>query len=490
MIVVVVALLTAGVTALLVNIFERKQEAKHSYLKLVEVTESTTDPQPWGMNWPREYDSYLKTKESTRTNFGGGDTLPAEKAEANPWLTRFFAGYAFSLDYRDRRGHAYMLLDQEKTRRVTEKPQPGACLHCHSSIIPAYRYAGEKAGAKPEEAVMKGFEIVNAMKYQEAHDMKDDKGNKLVQHPVSCVDCHDPNTMALRVTRPGFINGIKALKAHQGVKDYDPNRDATRQEMRSFVCGQCHVEYYFKGDKKYLTFPWANGIKMDEIEKYYEEVKFKDWKHAETGAPVLKAQHPEFEMWSQGIHGRSGVSCSDCHMPYTREGAVKISDHWVRSPLLNVNRACQQCHHYSEDEIKNRVANIQGKTYDMMNRASAAMIEYLDAMKPLKAPVEKRVVETEGPKLKAQNLPEDEYKKKLKEAVDAEWAKVVEANPDLKKAWELQAKGQWRLDFVAAENSMGFHAPQEATRILGESADYYRQAQLAAQRAANSASKK
>src|SRR5262249_55966126 len=204
--------------------------------------------------------------------------VPAQKAEAFPFLTRMFAGYAFSLDYRDRRGHAYMLLDQEKTRRVTEKPQPGACLHCHASIIPAYRSVGKGD-------VMKGFEEVCAMKYKAPPDLVDDKGNKLVEHPVSCADCHDPKNMELRVTRPGFILGIKALKEHQGVKDYDVNRDATRQEMRSFVCGQCHVEYYFAGPEKRLVYPWSKGLKVEQILAYYDEVKFKHWTHAETDAP-------------------------------------------------------------------------------------------------------------------------------------------------------------------------------------------------------------
>ena len=236
---VATAVIVAGISALLVNIIQRKTEAKQQYVRLVEVTEDTVDPKVWGTNWPREYDSYLKTVEPSKTNFGGGDASPAEKVVQFPWLTRIFAGYAFSLDYRDRRGHAYMLLDQEKTRRVTERQQPGACLHCHASIIPAYRYVGKGD-------VMKGFEEVSAMKYQDAHALKDASGKSLVDHPVSCVDCHDPKTLNLRVTRPAFLVGIKAFKEHQGVKDYDPNRDASRQEMRSYVCGQCHVEYYFR----------------------------------------------------------------------------------------------------------------------------------------------------------------------------------------------------------------------------------------------------
>jgi nitrite reductase (cytochrome c-552) len=440
----VTALATAGIVALLVNILERKTEAKQRFIKLVEVDENTVDAAVWGTNWPREYDSYQRTVVPSHTNFGGGDASPAEKADRFPWLTRIFAGYAFSLDYRDRRGHAYMLLDQEKTRRVTEKPQPGACLHCHASIIPAYRYVG---GGD----VMKGFEKVSAMSYQEARSLVNAKGDQLVNHPVSCVDCHDPKTMELRVTRPGFLVGIKTLKEHQGIKDYDVNRDATRQEMRTYVCGQCHVEYYFRGDGKTLTYPWKNGLKVEEIEAYYDDganfpdgKPFKDWVHPDTGAPILKAQHPEFETWNQGVHARSGVACADCHMPYIREGAVKVSDHWVRSPLLNVNRACQGCHPYAESEIQERVAILQGRNFELMQRAGSAIVQMLDAAKASRE----------------------------RGATDAQ----------LEDVRKLHRKAQWRLDFVAAENSMGFHAPQETARILGESIDYSRQAQLAAER--------
>src|SRR5262245_18715526 len=246
----------AGITvlllALLTNIFERKQEARQPFVRIVEVTENTMDPKVWGQNWPLQYDTYLKTSLPTTTKYGGrglgaSDSGPAEqKLDKEPWLKRIFAGYAFALDYRDRRGHVYGLFDQEQTKRVTERKQPGACLQCHASVLPIYRFAGKGD-------VRKGFELVSAMPYQEAREMKDDKGQPLVRHPVACLDCHEPQTMAPRVTRPGFIAGIKALKAHQGLADYDPNRDATRQEMRSFVCGQCHVEYYFKGDGKSVT---------------------------------------------------------------------------------------------------------------------------------------------------------------------------------------------------------------------------------------------
>jgi nitrite reductase (cytochrome c-552) len=267
------------------------------------------------------------------------------------------------------------------------------------------------------------------------------EARKRVNHPVSCIDCHAPDTMQLRITRPGFIEGIRSLKAAQGTKDYDVNVQATRQEMRSFVCGQCHVEYYFKGSEKRLVYPWAKGIKVDDIFAYYEEEKFRDWTHAESGAPALKAQHPEFELWSQGIHARSGVACADCHMPYKREGALKISDHHVRSPLLNINRACQTCHRIPESELKARVENIQERTFRLRNLAMDALIELIEDLKQAKA--------------------------------------AARNDKQLDPARNFQRKAQFYLDFVEAENSTGFHAPQESARILGESIDASRKGQIA-----------
>ncbi len=452
----VVAVLTAGMTALLVNIFTRKVEQRNPYVRVVEVGEDDTDPAKWGLNWPAQYDGYKRTAERTATRFGGhggSEAFPPEKIDRDPWLKRMFLGYAFSIDYRDRRGHAYMLEDQENTKRQS-KPQTGSCLHCHASVMPLYRKLGNGDA-------MKGFAETYKVSYADLNKQLKELG----AHPVSCVDCHDPRTMALRVTRPGFIAGIQALAAsdapvpampsiatwRSGKRDrpYDPNQDASRNEMRSFVCGQCHVEYYCS-NKMTLTFPWGKGLRMDQQEAFWDAAQFPDgspfldYKHAETGAPILKAQHPEFELWSQGIHARSGVACADCHMPYMREGAAKVSDHWVRSPLLNVNRACQTCHRASESEILARVDQIQQRNDDLLERGGKAIVEMIDAI------------------------------------VAARQAGATDAQ--LATALDMQRKAQWRLDFVAAENSMGFHAPQEAARILAEAVDYARQGQLAALR--------
>jgi nitrite reductase (cytochrome c-552) len=425
--------------ALLVNIFERKQEARNPFFRVVELTDATEDPAVWGKNFPLQYDGYKRTSDQVRTRYGGSEALPRtpthadprsvvtqSKIEEDPRLKSMWAGYAFARDFREERGHAYMLEDQLFTERQVAAAQPGACLQCHASMYVPYKEAGNGD-------LIKGFELINPKPYTEAR--------QLVSHPIACIDCHDPATMQLRVTRPGFMEGMRALKASQGVTDYDVNRDATRQEMRAFVCGQCHVEYYFQGPEKRLTYPWSKGLQVEQILSYYDETQFKDWTHADTGAPVLKAQHPEFEMWNQGIHARSHVACADCHMPYERVGALKISDHHVRSPLLNINRACQTCHHWPEEELRARVDAIQTRFFSLRNVAMDALVELIQDLKEARA--------------------------------------AGRTDAELTSARDFQRKAQFLLDFVEAENSTGFHAPQETTRILGESINFSRKGQLA-----------
>ncbi len=451
-VVAVVAALAAGaIAALLVNIFQHQQEARNPFFRVVELNEETEDPEVWGKNFPYQYDGYRQTVDMIRTRYGGSEAEPRtptkadprsivarSRLEQDPRLKTMWAGYAFAADFREERGHAYMLEDQTFTQRQQAAAQPGTCMQCHASIVVPYRRLGDGD-------LTRGFERMNQMPYAEAR--------KLVKHPVACIDCHDPKTMGLRVTRPGFLEGIRALKASQGIQDYDVNSMATRQEMRTYVCGQCHVEYYFKGKEKRLVYPWSKGIKVEEILSYYDELGHKDWVHAETGAPVLKAQHPEFEMWSQGIHARSGVGCPDCHMPYKREGAMKISDHQVRSPLLNINRACQTCHKFSEEELRDRVTAIQERTYRMRNMAMDALVDLIGDIKATQA--------------------------------------AGTASPGrLDRARQYQRQAQFRLDFVEAENSTGFHAPQEAARILAESIDLTRKGQVVLRQRAGGAAER
>jgi nitrite reductase (cytochrome c-552) len=440
--VAVLGLLAAvGGAALLANIMERKQEARNPFYRVVNLTDTTTDPAAWGKNFPQQYDGYRRTVDQVRTRYGGSEGLPHRPSDADPRsvlaqsrleedprLRDFWSGYAFSHDFREERGHAYMLSDQEFTGRQQFSQQPGTCLNCHASMYATYMRLGNGN-------LTAGFEAINKMTYQEARTH--------VKHPVSCVDCHDAGTMALRVTRPAFMEGIRAVKLASGVEDFDVNRDASRQEMRTYVCGQCHVEYYFRGPEKRLTYPWTKGLTADSILSYYETESgnHKDWTHSISGAPTLKAQHPEFEMYNQGVHARSGVACADCHMPYQRVGAMKISDHHVRSPLLNINRSCQTCHKFTEEELRARVETIQDRTFELRNIALDAVLE----------------------------LTRNIGAAALRDSTSSRLA-------DARKA---QRYAQFLVDFIEAENSMGFHAPQEAARVLGQALDITRKGQNA-----------
>jgi nitrite reductase (cytochrome c-552) len=445
----VLAFITVGLLLLMQNIGQRQQEGRQDAVRVVQLSEEVTDPKQWGLNYPAQYDSYLRTVDTERTRYGGSEAI--QKLDVDNRWRKIWAGMPFSVDFREERGHAYMLIDQRDTKRVTEFKQPGACLHCHASVVSAYFNKGVEAGVpanQREAAIYKGFELINSMPYSVA--------TTLVDHPVACIDCHKPEDMSVRITRPGFLDGIRALaisddpvthlpsierwRAGNRALAYDPNTMASRQEMRTFVCAQCHVEYYFAGQEKKVTYPWHNGLKVDQAYAYYANIGFKDWTHKETGTLALKAQHPEFEMWSQGVHAANGVACADCHMPYTRQGAVKVSDHHVRSPMLNINNACQTCHNQSEADILKRVITIQDKTHTHMIRAEEALVALIDDIV----------------KAKANGAPEDK----------------------IAAAQEFQRKASFYTDYVSAENSMGFHAPQEAMRILGEAIDYARQGQL------------
>src|SRR6187431_3490618 len=205
----------------LVSIVQRKQESRNPFFRVVELTADTDDPAVWGKNFPLQYDDYRRTVDQVRTKYGGSEAMPhtptqadprsvvaQSRIEEDPRLKVMWAGYAFAKDFREERGHAFMLDDQTYTERQQAAKQPGTCLHCHASIKVPYTKLGDGD-------LMKGFEKFNQMPFAEAR--------KLVTHPVACIDCHDPTTMQLRVTRPGFLEGIQALKASTGVQNYDVN---------------------------------------------------------------------------------------------------------------------------------------------------------------------------------------------------------------------------------------------------------------------------
>jgi len=407
----IIIVLGVGVIGLLLFIYNQPAPAR-GIPPLAAIEAMEPDSAKWGVNFPNQYTTLLKTeKNNTRTAYGGSD--PFSKLEVDPRLVKLFAGYPFSKGYEEDRGHMNALVDVRRTPRLSDKT-PGTCYSCKSSD-------------NPKLWATMGMKEYDATKFA-------DLGQK-INNPIGCANCHEAGTMRLVVTNPALDEALKA----QG-KDW---HTFTRQEMRTVVCANCHVEYYFAGEGKYLTFPWEKGTTIDDIEKYYEEEAFSDWKHPDSGAAMVKMQHPDYELFTAGsTHYKAGVACADCHMPYTRDGSVKFSTHDVHSPLLNPASTCGACH-TDVEYVTQRVSVIQKQVADTMIATEDALVAAIEAISTAAA---------------APGVDE-----KL-----------------LDEARQLHRRAQLRWDFIAAENSMGFHNPEEALRILASATDLARQAQIKA----------
>lgn len=407
----IIIILAATVVGLLVFLKNQPLQ-KRGVAPIVNIKAMEPDSSKWGLNFPNQYSTLLLTETNhTRTTYGGSE--PYSKLEADPRLVKLFAGYGFSIEYNEERGHMNAVSDVRKIKRINEK-SPATCYSCKSANNPGLW----------DEMGMAAYDKM----------LFSDMTPKITE-PIGCANCHEAETMRLIVTNPALDEALKA----QG-KDW---RTFTRQEMRTVVCANCHVEYYFKGDGKYLTFPWENGTRIDQIEEYYKQIDFTDWTHKESESPMIKMQHPEYELFTAGsTHYAAGVSCADCHMPYTRDGAVKFSTHDVHSPLLDPARSCGACH-TDVGYATGRVAEIQLQVNNTMIATEDAISAAIDAI----------AAAAGNPK--------------------ADAALITEAR-------QLHRSAQLRWDFIAAENSMGFHNPEEALRILASATDLARQAQLKA----------
>ncbi len=369
-------------------------------------------------NYPREYQTWTETADTGFSSLFNGNHA-VDVLEARPEMVVLWAGYAFSKDYATPRGHMYAIEDMRATLRVGSPmtpddggPQPATCWTCKSPDVPRMMQAvGAENFYKSKWAPM-GKEIVN---------------------PIGCVDCHEPENMDLHISRPALAEAFLRMG-----KDVTK---ATQQEMRSLVCAQCHVEYYFKGDGKYLTFPWDKGLTVEDMEAYYDEAGFADYTHKLSRAPILKAQHPDYELSQMGIHAQRGVSCADCHMPYKSEGGVKYSDHHIMSPLAMIDRTCQVCHRESEETLRANVYERQQKADEMRGRLEQELA---------KAHIEAKFA----------------------------WEKGA-TETQMKDVLKLIRQAQWRWDMGVASHGGAFHAPQEVQRILGNGLDKALQARMA-----------
>jgi nitrite reductase (cytochrome c-552) len=418
-IIVVLAAVLAGVLIFMKN----QPPQERAFEPIVKIEPLEPDSSRWGLNYPNQWASLQQTEfNNLDTTYAGSSQF--SWLEKDPRQVILFAGYAFSKDYNDDRGHQNALADVRATKRLNlndddPKHTPATCYSCKSSNNPGLW-------------TDMGMAAFDAMTFNEM--------TPNIQETIGCANCHEAETMRLVVTNPALDEALKA----QG-KDW---HTFSRQEMRTIVCANCHVEYYFVGKEKYLTFPWAKGTRLEQIVAYYEEQGFADWEYPETGTQMLKAQHPDYETFSAGsTHFTAGVACADCHMPYVSDGAAKYSSHDIHSPLINPQQSCGQCH-TNLDFVLGRVEEIQQQVYDTKLAAENAIIDAINAIK------------------------------------------AAAANPEadatlLDQARALHRKAQFMWDFVSAENSMGFHNPEYTLKNLADATNLARQAQMLAAQSVN-----
>lgn len=391
------------------SIIERRQESNLLYQQVKPIPDWEPRSEIWGENFPLQYESYLHTLDTNfESKYGGNKNI--DMLARHPALVILWAGYAFSRDYTQARGHYYSINDIRHTLR-TDIPQPSTCWTCKSTDVPR---------------IMNKLGVAEFYKGQFK-----DRGNEVV-NPIGCQDCHDPKTMSLRITRPALLEAFERQKIDM--------KKFTHQEMKTVVCAQCHVEYYFRKGDNYLFFPWDKGTTVEDIERYYDSTGHIDWVHSLSKAPLLKAQHPDYEIFKLGVHYERGVSCAECHMPYTSQGGVKFTDHHIQSPLNNIANSCQVCHRESEVTLLKNVTDRQDKFWELANNAQNAL---------------------------------------------------VMAHFEAKTAWEngateeqmrpillLIRQSQWRWDFATAGHGSSFHAPLEVARILSNSIQRAEQARI------------
>ena len=386
---------------MIASVNERRAEsAKRS--ALFEIGQNEMDAAVWGRSFPRQYDSWMQTQDTTfRTKYGGGATF--DYLRGTPEYVILFAGFGFSKEYNQGRGHWHSIDDVTKTARVGGST-PASCWQCKSPD--SARLIGEM-----------GVEAFSAKKFNELKDS--------ISHSISCYDCHDEATLALRSLRPAVLEGFRSFG-----KEMD---SLTHQEKRSAICSQCHSTYYMAEQTNIVTFPWSKGLLAENIEENYKESNFSDWTHPISKVRMIKTRHPDYELYTTSTHYARNVACSDCHLPYKAEGAEKFSDHHIRSPLADIAGTCAVCHRWNESDTRKLVESIQDKVKEVRERGKTMLVKaHFDIAACMEAG-----------------------------ATDDELAAVRD---ELRYA-------QMHWDFVASSNGMGFHAPQESQRILTTALD-------------------
>ncbi|MBQ2057453.1 MAG: ammonia-forming cytochrome c nitrite reductase subunit c552 [Oscillospiraceae bacterium] len=367
------------------------------YLNVAAPTATSKDGTVNASDWAEIYPYIVATMGDNAKN-----SYVTSYLEEDPYLVNIYEGYGFAKDYGSARGHEYTLEDVA----ATERPHPNAnCLTCKT----------------PNFA-----KLVNDLGVS-VYKMPFDEVMAMMEENISCYTCHGNeagNAGELVVTH-SYVT--KALG--DNVSTFDP---------ATMSCGQCHIEYYFTVENAETMMPYSSLETMtpEAILAYYDSignkdggVGFYDWIQPGTGTPMLKAQHPEFETFSQGKHAAL-LNCADCHMPMemAEDGTVYHS-HILVSPLENETllESCAVCHQDTDmvtfvrrlqDRVKARETEVGNKLSDLKNALTAAV----------------------------------------------EAGNMTEAELDAVR--KLHREAQWFFDFCYVENAEGAHNSELAFRCL------------------------
>lgn len=354
--------------------------------------------------YPKQYQSWADTAKSDAIDLVN---------EEDPRIVVLWAGYAFAKEYNKPRGHFYSVTDVRNILRtgapgVTGDAQPMACWTCKGPDVARLLAQWGEEGYFSGKWSKAGAEVVNS---------------------IGCADCHDTASAdfaegkpALRIARPHVLRALDKLDMSFNKLD--------RTDQRAAICANCHVEYYFAGDLKQVTFPWDKGVSADAIEQYYDEIGFTDWTHKISKAQMLKAQHPDYETWMLGIHGKNGVTCIDCHMPKVKGADGKVfTDHKIGNPFDAFDSTCANCHDQSKETLQNIVKSRKTEIKDVMIRLEDQLVA---------AHFEAKAAWDAGA---------------TKEEMDAPLVDIRHA--------------QWRWDYAAAGHGGHMHAPDVILHVLG-----------------------
>lgn len=353
-----------------------------------------------------QYQSWTQTQQSSER---------ADALAEDPNMVILWAGYPFAKDYNKPRGHYYALTDVRDTLRTgapkttEDGPLPMACWSCKSPDV------ARMIESEGEDAYFKGMWA---------------KGGPEIVNSIGCADCHATDSQEFKDGKPALhLSRPYASRAMDAI--HMPFAKQGRFDQQAQVCGQCHVEYYFSGDNKAVKFPWDNGTSADAMAEYYDELGFKDWVHGLSKTPMLKAQHPEYETWQAGIHGKNNVGCVDCHMPKVQGQDGKLyTDHKVGNPFDRFDQTCANCHTQSKEMLQGVVK------------------ERKEAINTLKLKVEQQLVHAHF---------------EAKAAWDA-GATEEQMQPILQDI----RQAQWRWDYAIASHGVHMHAPDIALKTLGD----------------------